>query len=78
LRAIVGQISLDFGQISVFGQEMSTTRQPKDLKIGFMPQEVAIFQDLTVYENLKFFARLYNLSDEFFNSKVEILQMFKL
>lgn len=52
LKIIVGGLRPDNGKVT----------SPE--KIGYCPQDPAIFDDLTVYENLQFFAAAYGLEEE--------------
>ncbi|MFQ5522652.1 MAG: ATP-binding cassette domain-containing protein [Acidimicrobiia bacterium] len=62
ISMIAGLLEPDSGQVSVAGQPI-TTRSPKGKEvIGLVPQELAIYPDLTAAENLVFFARLYGLA----------------
>src|SRR5207248_5154594 len=43
---------------------LSVTQQPRNVKrtLGVVPQEIALYKDLTSMENLKFFGEMYALS----------------
>lgn len=56
---ICGLLDPDDGDVSISGRPM-TTPAVKGL-IGYVPQEVALYPDLTATENLRFFGRLYGL-----------------
>ncbi|MDR2378403.1 MAG: ABC transporter ATP-binding protein [Bifidobacteriaceae bacterium] len=47
------------GQIAVFGQPMSPTRYDLKRRIGLVPQQVAVFPELNVAENIDYFCSLY-------------------
>lgn len=59
INCILSLLEYDKGEIAVFGKEM--TPKSYDLKkdIGVVPQEVAVYDTLTVYENIDFFCGLY-------------------
>jgi ABC-2 type transport system ATP-binding protein len=44
----------------------STTREPRKVKqrIGVVPQEIALYEDLSSLENLEFFGEIYGLSSQ--------------
>ena len=51
----------------------SITREPMAVKqvIGVVPQEIALYDDLTAQENLVFWGQMYGLSGKALNSRVE-------
>jgi ABC-2 type transport system ATP-binding protein len=62
ISMVAGILRPDEGEVLVEGVPVSTrTTEPKG-RIGYVPQELAIYPDLTGRENLRFFARLQGLS----------------
>ena len=62
ISMIAGLLPADAGTVSVAGMPMTTTTlKPKSL-IGLVPQELAIYPDLSARENLLFFGRLYGIA----------------
>ncbi|WP_101845295.1 ABC transporter ATP-binding protein [Halobacillus sp. Marseille-P3879] len=49
------------GDVKLHGKSMISN--PSDLRkvLGVVPQEIALYQELTAYENLKFFGRIYRV-----------------
>ena len=39
--------------------------------VGFVPQEIAIYPDLTARENLRFFGKLYDLTGKELDARIE-------
>ena len=62
ISMIAGLLSRDAGEVSVAGKRMTTTATDAKALIGYVPQDVAIYPDLSARENLVFFARLYGMS----------------
>ena len=64
IHLICGLLAPDQGQITVLGKDVC--KQPSYTKgnIGIVPQDIAIYEDLTAYENVRFFAGLYGLRRE--------------
>ena len=60
IRAIAGRVRLDGGEIRVFDRVLDGRRTPHEL--GIVPQEVAIYPQLTARENLEVFGSLHGLS----------------
>ena len=61
IRLLVGLLKPKSGSVRVLGQKPS--RQMAHL-IGYMPQLHSIYAELTVRQNVDFFARVYHLSDK--------------
>jgi heme ABC exporter ATP-binding subunit CcmA len=51
------------GRIFINGQDLSSNRKPFQTRMGIVIHESLLYEDLTVYENLKFYSRLYGVSD---------------
>ncbi|MBN2055147.1 ABC transporter ATP-binding protein, partial [bacterium] len=61
LRIICGLLTADRGTVEIFGLDHERRqRQVRDL-IGYMPQRFSLYPDLSVNENLVFFATLYGV-----------------
>ncbi len=59
----------------------SVTREPMQVKhsIGVVPQEIALYEDLTALENLRFWGQMYGLSGKTLNNRVdEVLEQIGL
>ncbi|HET7419184.1 MAG TPA: ABC transporter ATP-binding protein [Candidatus Dormibacteraeota bacterium] len=61
ISMIAGLLSPDAGEVMVAGRRMTTTTTDAKALIGYVPQDVAIYPDLSARENLVFFARLYGM-----------------
>lgn len=59
ISCILELIHYDSGNISVFGENSIKNKYDIKRKIGFVPQEIAVFDELTVRENIDFFCSLY-------------------
>jgi ABC-2 type transport system ATP-binding protein len=60
LGMLAGVLKPDAGRIT-YGGETDPTRRPVRQRLGFVPQSLALYQDLTAAENLRLFARLYGV-----------------
>ncbi|EFX71377.1 ABC protein, subfamily ABCH [Daphnia pulex] len=77
LSCIVGRRSLDCGDVLVLGGEPGSPDSGiPGPRVGYMPQELALYGDFTIKETLEYFGRIYNLSPEFVKSQMEFI--FKL
>ncbi len=61
MRLICGALKLDGGRVSIYADDM--TRQPEVARahLGYLPQRFSLYGDLTVNENLRFFAEAHSL-----------------
>ena len=59
INCILSLLNYHEGTIKIFGKEMSPNAYDIKSKIGVVFQEVAVFDELTVYENIDYFCGLY-------------------
>ena len=59
INCILSLSKFEKGDIKIFDQPMSTDRYDLKAKIGYVPQEIAVFDELSVYDNIDFFCGLY-------------------
>jgi len=64
LRIITSLLVADSGSILVGGLDPEKEYKKLRMKLGYMPGKFSLYQDLTVEENLKFFARVFGTSIE--------------
>jgi len=76
IRMLCGTIASSSGCAKIMGYDIDTEAEKVRLNIGYMSQKFSLFQDLTVDENLRFYAGIYGLSDEkFAERRAYILRM---
>ncbi|MFG3442558.1 ATP-binding cassette domain-containing protein [Nonomuraea sp. NPDC047897] len=71
ISMIVGILDRDAGEVVVDGRPLDVTSVKAKALIGYVPQELALYRDLTARENLRFFARLYGLGGRELKARVE-------
>jgi len=59
---IAGLLNPDSGEVLIEGKQVRNDTDPVKLKIGLVPQDMALYDKLTARDNLTFFAALYSLS----------------
>jgi ABC-2 type transport system ATP-binding protein len=76
IRMLCGTIEPTAGTARVMGFDINDEPERVRENIGYMSQKFSLFQDLTVSENLRFYAGIYGLSDEkFAERRAYILKM---
>lgn len=63
IKALVGALQPTVGSISVLGLDPIKERWTLRKKIGYMPQEPALYTDLSARENVVFYARVHRSAD---------------
>ena len=63
IHCMLSLLEYDKGTIRIFGKELKPTSYDIKRDIGVVMQNVAVFDDLTVYENIDYFCGLY-ISDK--------------
>ncbi len=70
ISMVAGLLQSDSGTVQVEGDVMTTTTVATKERIGLVPQELAIYPDLTGRENLVFFGRLYGMAGSDLDGRV--------
>lgn len=63
IRCLLGLETPTSGEATVDGTPSRALDGPTRARIGYMPQATAVYDDLTVRENVRFFAGLYGVDD---------------
>jgi ABC-2 type transport system ATP-binding protein len=71
ISMIAGLLEPDAGLVVVDGQRVTTRTVRARAAIGLVPQELAVYPDLTGRENLDFFGKLYGLSGRALSARVD-------
>ena len=59
INCILALLKYDKGSIRIFGKEMEPDNYEAKRQIGIVQQNVAVFDEFTVYENIDYFCGLY-------------------
>jgi ABC-2 type transport system ATP-binding protein len=73
LRAIVGVQKVTSGRVTVLGEPAGSA--PLRKRIGYVTQAASVYDDLTVAENLRFFARVLGVPDSDVGKAVDAVDL---
>lgn len=59
INCLLSLLKYDKGEIQIFGQPMRPDAYEIKRQIGIVPQNIAVYDELTVYENIDYFCGLY-------------------
>ena len=71
MMMICGLLAADYGEVRLEGRRLDRTHPESRQRMGVVPQDLAIYPDLTARENLTFFGSLYHLSGSELRRKVD-------
>lgn len=73
IKILCGLSSPTSGDVSVAGFDIYSQSENIKKNIGYMSQKFSLYEDLTVYENLRFFAGIYGMGRKEIKSKAEAM-----
>ncbi len=76
LRILCGILSPDDGEGTVAGFNIRTEAEALKERVGYLPQRFGLYGDLTVLENINFYADLYQVSRKERKERIERLLRF--
>lgn len=71
IKILCGMLKISSGEVKCFDMELSKNLINIKKEIGIVPQEIAIYPDLTAEENVKFFASLYGIKGKLLLQRTE-------
>jgi ABC-2 type transport system ATP-binding protein len=78
-KMLCGLIKSTSGEAHVLGMSLETSSYKARSKIGYMSQKFSLYGDISVFENLKFFAGVYGLKGKQKTKKINsMIQIFEL
>ncbi|MCA2186757.1 ABC transporter ATP-binding protein [Nonomuraea cavernae] len=79
ISMVVGVLDRDGGEVLIDGLRHDVTSVKTKALIGYVPQELALYPDLTARENLRFFGHLYGLTARPARMRItEVLELVEL
>ncbi|MCX8129852.1 MAG: ABC transporter ATP-binding protein [Clostridia bacterium] len=70
INMMCGLLSIDKGSIFILDQDIVKSPIQTKKNVGIVPQDLAIYEDLSAFENVKFFASLYGLKGSLLKQRV--------
>jgi ABC-2 type transport system ATP-binding protein len=68
---MAGLVTPDSGEVRIDGRRLGGDRDPLKAKIGLVPQDLALYDELSARQNLRFFGSLYNLGGAALDRAIE-------
>src|SRR4026209_2767890 len=68
---ITGLVRPDHGEVLIAGTPLGGDTDPKKRRIGLVPQDLALYDELSAIANLRFFGSLYNLTGKALDAAIE-------
>jgi ABC-2 type transport system ATP-binding protein len=79
ISMLCGLLDADAGEVSLDGARLTDAPTRVKAGIGYVPQEIALYPDLSARENLTFFGRLYGIGGRELRARVsEVLELVEL
>jgi len=76
MRSICNLIDIDSGEISIDGKNVAKDFDQIKHTLGYMPQIFSLYPDLSVEENLRFYAGIFDVTGRAFDERAEQLYRF--
>lgn len=71
INILTASLQMDQGEIQYEGQPIETTLRSYKQQLGVVPQEIALYEQLSAERNVRFFASLYGLKGKQLSNAVE-------
>jgi ribosome-dependent ATPase len=73
IKMLLGLYPIDGGELYLLGKKIKSYKDRRELKskIGYVSQKFALYKDMTILENLKYFANMHNLTKKETAEKIE-------
>jgi linearmycin/streptolysin S transport system ATP-binding protein len=68
---VAGLLTPDRGDVLVAGQRLAGDTDPSKRRIGLVPQDLALYDELSARDNLRFFGALYSLTGRVLDTAID-------
>ncbi|GIN87229.1 bacitracin ABC transporter ATP-binding protein [Heyndrickxia sporothermodurans] len=78
IKILTSQLKATAGEINVFGKSLNHLKDPSYMKkIGILTDNSGLYDRLTIYDNLSFFCRLYDVNEKKIDEVLESVNLLK-
>ncbi len=79
IRMLCGLLIPTAGEVEVLGHTLPKEAEALRLRMGYMTQKFSLYEDLTVFENLRFLGAIYGLDNTYLSTRIpELLDTYQL
>jgi ABC-2 type transport system ATP-binding protein len=79
MNILTGLLLPTEGEVKILGMNIRENIEEIREEVSIVPQEISLYEELSVYENLKFFGKIYAKNKGYLNEKInELLVFFSL
>lgn len=71
MKILTGIIRKDRGTVQMFGWHLEKHQQEIQRLVGYVPQEITLYEDLSAVDNLQFFGELYGIRGMQLRQRIE-------
>lgn len=71
IRSILGLIDFDNGEIDIFGKKFNNDDIDTKKRMGYVPQELAFYKELSALDNVRYWGKIYGLRGPELDKAVE-------
>ncbi len=71
ISMLCGLVTPDAGEVALEGERIHPRATAPKRRLGYVPQEIALYPDLTARENLRFFGRLQGLGRDRLRARIQ-------
>ncbi len=71
ISIITGTLDADGGKVILDGETVSSNNPGPKRKIGYIPQDLALYGEINAVDNLRFFGSLYGLYGQHLDNRIE-------
>jgi ABC-2 type transport system ATP-binding protein len=70
MKILTGIVIADNGSVTILGLDSIEHRQSIQQKVGYVPQSITLYEELSAYDNLLFFGKMYGVKDNLLKERI--------